>query len=201
MTDAFDNPAFWNRAYAGASLDVGPAPAVAVHPLLAEDLAGRPPGTGLELACGEGRPAIALARAGWRMTAVDFSTVAIGRGRRIADVLGVRVDWVVADVTAYAPEPQLDVVLVGYLHLPPDALDAVLARAAGALAPGGSVLVVGWDRTSASGPTHRYDAPALAARIAAAVPELEIRRVDTVPRPGDPTAYDAVVHLSRSAAP
>ncbi len=39
------------------------------------------PGTGVDVACGEGRNAIWLADQGWEMTAVDFSAVAVERGR------------------------------------------------------------------------------------------------------------------------
>lgn len=187
--------ASWDRAYAGASLDPGPAPDVALHPQLAGELAGRPPGRGLELACGEGRPSIGLARDGWTMTAVDFSAVAIGRGRRIARAVGVDVDWVVADVTAYAPEPDLDLVLVAYLHIEPGLLTATLRRAAAALAPGGSLLVLGWDRTSATGPAHRYGAAAIAADVRATVPGIEIVRADRIRQHGNPDAHDALVHL------
>ncbi|HEY4606134.1 MAG TPA: class I SAM-dependent methyltransferase, partial [Acidimicrobiia bacterium] len=38
------------------------------------------PGRGLDLAAGEGRNAIWLASLGWKMTAVDFSEVAVARG-------------------------------------------------------------------------------------------------------------------------
>lgn len=189
--------ASWDRAYAGASLDVGPAPDVTMHPQLAAELAGRPSGRGLELACGEGRPSIGLARAGWTMTAVDFSAVAIDRGRRIARAIGVDVDWHVADVTGYEPEPGLDLVLVAYLHIEADRLAAVLRRAAAALAPGGSLLVLGWDHTSTTGPAHRYEAEA----IAATVPDLRVVRATRVPQRGNPDAHDALVHVRRTAAP
>ena len=179
------------------SLDVGPAPDVTLQPQLAAELAGRPAGRGLELACGEGRPSIGLARAGWTTTAVDFSAVAIDRGRRIARAIGVDVDWHVADVTGYEPEPGLDLVLVAYLHIEPDRLAAVLRRAAAALAAGGSLLVLGWDRASATGPAHRYDAAA----IAATVPDLRVGRATRVPQHGNPEAHDALVHVTRTAAP
>jgi SAM-dependent methyltransferase len=50
-------------------------------PLLVE---GLPPGRALDLACGEGRNALWLAAQGWQATGVDFSPVALERGRRIA---------------------------------------------------------------------------------------------------------------------
>jgi SAM-dependent methyltransferase len=47
---------------------------------------GRPPaGRALDLACGEGRNAIWLANRGWKVTAIDYSQVAIDRARELAD--------------------------------------------------------------------------------------------------------------------
>jgi SAM-dependent methyltransferase len=44
--------------------------------------------------CGEGRRVIWLACRGWKVTAVDFSPVAIDRGRLIGERHGLHVDWV-----------------------------------------------------------------------------------------------------------
>lgn len=192
--------AFWDRAYAGASLDPGPDPLRELHPQLAAALGDRVPERGLELACGEGRPSIALAAAGTTMTAVDFSRVAIDRGRRIARAAGVSVEWIVADVTAYPMPPDLDLVLVTYLHIAPDALAAVLRRAAESLAPAGSLLVLGWDRTSPHGPpaAQRYAAAELAQDLVAAVPGLAVVRAERVRQHGSDMAWDALVHLERA---
>ncbi|WP_250550425.1 hypothetical protein [Pseudonocardia sp. H11422] len=54
-----------------------------------------------------------------------------------------------ADVTDHRPDPgAFDLVLVAYLQLPTAVLSPVLERAAEAVAPGGSILVVGHDRTN-----------------------------------------------------
>jgi 2-polyprenyl-3-methyl-5-hydroxy-6-metoxy-1,4-benzoquinol methylase len=73
---------------------------------------------------------------GWRVTAVDFSAVAVERaGRR-----GVTVDWVVADVRDYQPTPGVfDAVIVAKLYLPRTDLNVVPNRAARAIAPGGQI--------------------------------------------------------------
>jgi SAM-dependent methyltransferase len=112
--------------------------------LVAELLAGLPPGDAVDLAAGEGRHALWLAGRGWRVTAVDFSGVGLdrGRGQPGAD----RVTWVHEDVLAWsAPERSQDLVLVAYLHLPEQETTALLIRAVGWLRPGGRLLVLGHD--------------------------------------------------------
>lgn len=62
----------------------------------------------VELGCGTGRNAIFLARRGFRVTGVDFSSAAIARAREHAHAARVDVELVVADVT------RLDVETDGY---------------------------------------------------------------------------------------
>jgi 2-polyprenyl-3-methyl-5-hydroxy-6-metoxy-1,4-benzoquinol methylase len=117
------------------------------------------PGRALDLATGDGRNAIWLAGRGWSVTAVDFSAEAIDQAREHARGAGVTVDWQVGDATTWAPAgEQYDLVTVVYLHLPEDALRAVLAHALQWLAPGGHLLVLGHDRANiaagAPGPTN-----------------------------------------------
>jgi SAM-dependent methyltransferase len=112
--------------------------------LIAGLLAGLPPGDAVDLAAGEGRHALWLARLGWRVTAVDFSEVGLARGG--AQPGADRVTWVAADVTAWTAEPDSqDLVLVAYLHLPQEETVAVLRRAVGWLRPGGRLVVLGHD--------------------------------------------------------
>lgn len=55
-------------------------------------------GRALVLACGAGRNAIRLAEAGFVVTAVDISSVAIDMARQQAQTRGLDIDWVVGDV-------------------------------------------------------------------------------------------------------
>lgn len=59
---------------------------------------GVEPGRALDVACGTGRNTLALAAAGWSVTGLDVSSVAIDRARRVAADRGVAPSWVVTDL-------------------------------------------------------------------------------------------------------
>lgn len=140
-------PAGWNQRYRERGRGPGePEPAVV------EVLAPLPPGRAVDLAAGAGRHALWLAARGWRVTAVDFSAVGVDRGRAAAAAAGLAVEWVVADVCEWAPPrgtqpadahaahaPPFDLVLATRVRLDPE----VLRGAAGRLAPGGRLVVLG----------------------------------------------------------
>jgi SAM-dependent methyltransferase len=164
--------------------------------LLTEDL---PVGRALDLGAGEGRNALWLAARGWAVTAVDFSAVAVERGRASAG--GTRVDWQVADVTSYAPDAPLDLVLVCYLHLPREVMREVLARAAAWVAPDGHLVVVGHAvRNLADGCGGPQDPDRLhdAELYAEAVEGLVVERLEEVERvTPEGTAIDVLLRARR----
>lgn len=133
----------WDERYRGRELVWSAGP----NRFLVEQVGELTPGTALDVAAGEGRNAIWLAEQGWEVTAVDFSDVGIDKGRRVADAREVEVQWLVQDVTEWQP-PSLasDLVIVFYLQLPADDRRAAYRRAAAAVAPGGTLLIVGHDR-------------------------------------------------------
>lgn len=135
----------WNRRYQGPELVWSAEP----NRFLVEEVTGLEPGTALDLGAGEGRNAIWLAEHGWTVTAVDFSDVALDKARRIAAERGVGLEIVRADLTEYVPEPAIfDLVLVLYLHLPWLEMTKVVERAARAVTPGGTFLLIGHDRSN-----------------------------------------------------
>lgn len=124
---------------------------------LVEKVGGMKPGRALDLGCGEGRNALWLAERGWAVTAVDFSEVAVERGRHWANRRGLEVDFRVSDVTEFDPEPEsYDLVIVFYMQLPKDAVRNVLGRAVEAVARGGTLLVVAHDLDNLE---HGYGGP------------------------------------------
>jgi SAM-dependent methyltransferase len=173
-----------------------------------------PPGRALDLAAGEGRNALWLAERGWTVTAVDFSGVALDRARRLAaQRLGENADrltTVLADVVSWTPEPYgSDLVLVVYLHLPPQQRLAVLESAARAVAPGGTLLVVGHDLANLTDGVGGPQDPTVLCRPADVVADLEptglaVQRADTVRRPvvqEDGTTRDALDLLVLATRP
>lgn len=104
-------------------------------------LSDREAGEGLDLASGEGRNAIWLASQGWKMTAVDFSGVALERGQEQSD----DVDFVEADVFTWEPEGTFDLILIAYLHVEAEPLAELVERAIGWLNPGGELFMIGHD--------------------------------------------------------
>lgn len=122
---------------------------VAPNRFLPDLVAGLNPGRVLDLACGEGRNAVWLAQQGWTATGVDFSKVGIAKAERLAADSGVRVEWIVGDVTTVdLPPAGFDLVIVFYVQLPAADRESMLHRAARALAAGGRFVMVAHDLTN-----------------------------------------------------
>lgn len=193
----------WDARYGASACVWGAGP----NRFLQEAFAEEPPaGRALDLACGEGRNAIWLAERGWRVTAVDFSQVAIDRARRLADERSVKLELVLADVTRYPPEPEaFALVVVAYLQIPAAARRRALAAAAAALAPGGRLFAIGHAlRNLAEGsggpqdPAVLWDPADLAAELREA--GLAVDEIQEVLRPtatADRPAVDLRIHAHR----
>jgi SAM-dependent methyltransferase len=190
----------WDQRYSEPNLLWSAEP----NRLLVAETAELPPGHALDLACGEGRNALWLAELGWQVTAVDFSPVAIDKARARAANEGHAVEFVCDDLLRYEPERDAyDLVLVLYLHLPADGRRVVLARAAAALAPAGTFLLIGHDLVNLTDGVGGPSDPSILFTpedIVAELPGLEIEKAERVLRDvpdADRTAIDALVRARR----
>ncbi|MBP2322245.1 2-polyprenyl-3-methyl-5-hydroxy-6-metoxy-1,4-benzoquinol methylase [Kibdelosporangium banguiense] len=111
---------------------------------LVAEVAGLTPGSALDVGSGEGSDAIWLAEQGWQVTGVDISKVALARAAEHARERGVTVDWLHTDLTEVAPTTKFDLVTAHFFHLQsPDGNQLLHRRLASAVAPGGTLLIVG----------------------------------------------------------
>ncbi|WP_329057429.1 SAM-dependent methyltransferase [Amycolatopsis sp. NBC_01480] len=132
---------FWEELYGSqTSLWTGRP-----NPQLVTEAADLRPGRALDAGCGEGGDALWLAASGWQVTAVDFSATALARGAKEAAAQGLdeRISWQQADLTSWTPDEQFDLVSAQFMHLPTPERTALFARLAAAVAPGGTLLIVG----------------------------------------------------------
>ncbi len=138
----FERPA-WEERYSGEQVWSGRA-----NVQLVAEVAAMTPGRALEVGCGEGGDAIWLASHGWDVTAVDFADAALARTATHAEEAGVgdRVSTRRVDVRIFEPDGETwDLVTSHFVHLPDGGMVDVVRRLAAAVAPGGTLLVVGHD--------------------------------------------------------
>jgi SAM-dependent methyltransferase len=203
----------WDERYAATDLVWSAEP----NQFVAAECGELTPGSAIDLAAGEGRNAIWLARRGWDVTAVDFSQVALDKGRRLAenalDAGSGRVDWVCADATTWRPDRPVDLVVVAYLQVPAAERRAAVTGAVSSLRPGGTFLWVSHDSTNLTEGTGGPQDPAVLMTaedvlgdVRAAGPAVRVLRAERVARlvgSGEhrggeqQTAWDALVRLVR----
>lgn len=157
------DPAFgsqwWEQHYQGQGTGRG-----VPSPHLVAELAGRPVGAALDAGCGTGADAVWLARQGWEVTAIDVSPTAVSQAQRFAadeapDVVG-RISWVVADLTAWQPPRQYDLVVSQYVH-PDVPFGEFVARLADAVGPHGTLFVAGHDHADGYSAAHSPEKAAI----------------------------------------
>jgi SAM-dependent methyltransferase len=181
---AMHSQEFWDERY-------GSAPALwsrKPNQRLVEHVADLTPGTALDIGCGEGADALWLASRGWQVTALDLSPVALARAAEQAALAGPeiagRITWEHADLLSWSPRAQVDLVSAQFLHLPPEPAVQVQARLAAAVRPGGTLLIVGHDKSDLETTVRRPPVPELFSTAAEIAGRL------------DPEAWDVVVATS-----
>lgn len=145
-TSPIEPAVFWEQRYRDSDRAWSGNP----NPLLVRETADLRPGRALDLGCGEGADAVWLAGQGWQVTGVDISQTALDRAAAHAEQagLGERIAWQRHELGRTFPDGSYDLINAQFLQSPV-ALDqdGVLRRAADAVAPGGTLLIVmhaGW---------------------------------------------------------
>ncbi len=136
----FEQPA-WEERYSGERVWSG-----RVNPQLEAEASGLAPGRALDVGCGEGADAIWLARHGWSVTAMAFATAAWEKptAHAVESGVGDRVAPRPADVRTWEPgDERWDLVSSQFMHLPDGGMVDLTRRLGSAVAPGGTLLVVG----------------------------------------------------------
>ena len=140
------------------------------------------------------------------MTGVDFSNVALDKAWRLAAARDVSVAWELADLNTYTPPvEQFDLVIVMYLHLAAEPRRVVFGQAAAAVAPGGTLLIVGHDLTNLDAGWGGPRDPSVLCGpddVVTDVEGLDIAKATRVDRhvttdEGDKTAIDVLVRGTR----
>lgn len=195
----------WDERYAGTELVWSATPNLFV----AAECADLPPGRAVDLAAGEGRNALWLARQGWQVTAVDFSRTGLDKGRAVAGDLPI--EWERADVLHWHGEG-FDLALLAYLQLPAAERREAVRRAFAALRPGGTFLLVAHDTSNLTEGTGGPPDPAVLMTAPDILDDLagesfDVVRAERVAREvrvddehggeATRTAYDCLVRLTR----
>ncbi|MBB2944302.1 thioredoxin reductase/SAM-dependent methyltransferase [Actinoplanes lutulentus] len=189
----------WEERYRGKDAIWSGRP----NPQLVAEATDLSAGRALDVGSGEGADAVWLAQRGWQVTAADISTVALGRAAGHAKSAGVadRITFSHADLRQEAPAAaSYDLVSAQFMHLPPQARQELYAHLAGAVAPGGTLLIVGHhpsDLVTTVGRMHFPDMLFTGEQIAATLdPSLwEIVAAEARPRPHtDPEGREITIH-------
>jgi SAM-dependent methyltransferase len=200
----------WDERYAGSELVWSASP----NQFVAQALAAKQPGRAVDLAAGEGRNALWLASLGWEVTAIDFSQVALDKGRAVEQSVSAthQIRWVRADVTTWAADGEYDLAVVAYLQLPEQQRSEAVRRAFGALRVGGELFWVAHDSTNLVEGTGGPQDPAVLMTAEDVLSDLggerfEVIRAERVERmvpqddghggEADRTAYDCLAHLRK----
>lgn len=154
MTHSFDKE-YWDQIWQGdraASMSTSQP-----NPHLVQEVSGLAPGTAVDAGCGGGAEAIWLATRGWQVTAADVAAAALAFAEKRAAASGVagQMRWVQADLSAWEPDAQYDLVTTHYAHPEMPQLE-FYDRIASWVAPAGTLLIVGHLHDQAHGSAGRH---------------------------------------------
>ena len=127
----------WDERYASEDYRFGTRP----NRFLVDCVAGLTPAKALALGEGEGRNAVFLAGLGFDVTAVDQSAVGLAKARRLAQMNGVRLHTITADLNDFVIQPAAWSLIINFFcHLPSAQRAPLHQRVTAGLVPGGAYV-------------------------------------------------------------
>jgi SAM-dependent methyltransferase len=186
------NQADWDHRYEGEQVWSGNP-----NGTLINEVSGMAPGRALDVGAGEGGDALWLAQQGWHVTASDVSGRALDRIDAEATRLGLDVERHHADANALDAfeTGAFDLVSAQYASIPRTPDGRAVRNILAAVAPGGTLLVVGHDleamRPSVDDPAlnHLFD------------PDAYVRTDDVAAALAGSSGWDIEVNAKRPRPP
>ncbi|HEX4980953.1 MAG TPA: bifunctional NAD(P)/FAD-dependent oxidoreductase/class I SAM-dependent methyltransferase [Ilumatobacteraceae bacterium] len=186
------NEADWDHRYGGDRMWSGNP-----NGTLVNEIDGLTAGRALDVGAGEGGDAVWLAEHGWRVTANDISQRALDRVAAFAEARGLAIDCHHADANAYGAfeRAAFDLVSAQYASIPRTPDDRGVANVLDAVAPGGTLVVVGHDLEPMRAPidTREHSRPF--------DPDAYVRVDDFAAALADSSDWDIQVHEKRPRPP
>lgn len=103
---------FWDERYSAEEYIYGLEP----NNFLKNELANIQAGNVLLPCEGEGRNAVHCAKNDWKVSAFDYSEVAVAKGNKLAKEMNVEIDYIHSDWQSYSNDIKFDVVGIVFAH-------------------------------------------------------------------------------------
>ncbi len=112
-TEFGDNRTAWDKTYSRQDYVFGKDPVA----FLVEHVDKLPKGKALDIAVGEGRNAVFLAKKGFQVEGVDISVVGLRKAQKLAAENGVKIQTTNADLNKYRIKPNTYSVILDFYYL------------------------------------------------------------------------------------
>jgi len=128
---------FWNSRYSEKEFAYGTDP----NEFFKEQIDKIIPGRAIFLGEGEGRNAVYAAKLGWKVDAIDFSSSAKDKALKLAEIFKVKINFEVCDLNDYKfKENHYDLIVMIFVHLPPDLRKDVFKNSIASLTQNGKMI-------------------------------------------------------------
>jgi len=151
------NPEFWNDRFSTNEYVYGTKP----NDFFKEQIDRLNPGIIFLPGEGEGRNAVYAATRGWKVEAIDQSSIGKNKADKLAESSGVKINYIISSVSDYIPQKNYyDAVAIIYFHIYPEQRKEFFPHIINALKPGGILIMEVFDKDQlgkTSGGPQNYD--------------------------------------------